>query len=120
MNKFLKIFNSKWNPFGNYDDPIPPEKYFEKYGWFAYPYWYFVRNPFHNFCRYWIGTGNYPAAWKVWHPKRKWNLILPFFSYKERKLNFILAGDLKAMDLNYLGYLLEKGGVSNVAGFILS
>jgi len=56
----LKIWNSKFNPFGNYDDPIPPDWCFQKYGKFAYIYWA-IRNPLHNFCRYWIGTGNYPS-----------------------------------------------------------
>jgi len=84
--RLYKIFKSKKNPFGNYDDPIPSEKYLKKYGWLAYPYHYFIRNPLHNFCYYWIGTGNYPSEWKVWHSKRKWNLILPFFSFRFRCL----------------------------------
>jgi len=81
MNWVLKIWNHKLNPFGNYDDPIPPDWCFQRYGKFAYIYWA-IRNPLHNFCRYWIGTGNYPSEWRVWHSKRRWNLILPFFSYQ--------------------------------------
>ena len=91
MSRFLKIWNCKLNPFGNYDDPIPPEKYLKKFGWFAYLYWYFVRDPLHNFCHYWIGTGNYPSEWKVWHSKRKWNLILPFFSFKYKWFEFYIG-----------------------------
>ena len=86
----LKIWNSKFNPFGNYDDPIPPDWCFQKYGKFAYIYWA-IRNPLHNFCRYWIGTGNYPSEWRVWHSKRRWNLILPFFSYRGKRFEFYIG-----------------------------
>ena len=86
----LKIWNSKFNPFGNYDDPVPPDWCFQKYGKFAYIYWA-IRNPLHNFCRYWIGTGNYPSEWRVWHSKRRWNLILPFFSYRGKRFEFYIG-----------------------------
>lgn len=115
MNNFwLKIFNSKLNPFGNYDEPIPPEWVFEKFGKgtkgkiLAFLYWYFVRNPLHNFDRYWIGTGSYPSAWKVWHPVRKWNLILPFFSYKGKKVEFYIGWRPKADGSQIFGIAFRK------------
>jgi len=117
MERILKFFNSKWNPFGNYDDSVPPEWCFKKYGKLAYFYWYFIRNPFHNFCRYWIGTGSYPAVWKVWHPKRSWNLILPFFSYRGKKVEFYFGWRPKSDGSQLFGISFRKRGVSNVAGF---
>jgi len=89
--KLLQIWNSRINPFGNYDDPIPPKWCFEKYGKFAWFYWFFVRNPLHNFSFYWIGTADKPAEWRVWHSKRKWNLILPFFSYRGKWIEFYIG-----------------------------
>ncbi|RLG09320.1 hypothetical protein DRN73_10100 [Candidatus Pacearchaeota archaeon] len=110
MNKFLEIFNSKWNPFGNYDDPIPPEKYLDKYGWFAYIYWYFIRNPLHNFCYYWIGTGNHPSEWEVWHSKSSWNLILPFFSFRCRWFEFYIGARPKSDGSQIWGISFRKRG----------
>jgi len=98
-DKLLKIWNSKWNPFGNFDEPIPPDWCFEKYGKVkAYLYWYFIRNPLHNFDRYWIGTGNYPAEWRVWSDKRSWNLILPFFSYRGKRIEFYIGWRPKTLE----------------------
>ena len=48
-------------------------------------YMVFIRNPFHNFLYRIIGIKNYPIEWEVWYFKRKWNLILPFFSYRGKK-----------------------------------
>ena len=108
MNKFLKIWNSRLNPFGNYDDPIPSEKYLKKYGWLAYPYHYFIRNPLHNFCYYWIGTGNYPSEWKVWHSKRKWNLILPFFSFRCKWFEFYIGARPKGDGSQIWGFCFRR------------
>jgi len=107
-NKLIEIWNSKWNPFGNYDDPIPPDWCFAKYGKLAWFYWYFIRNPLHNFCHYWIGTGNYPSEWKVWHSKRKWNLILPFFSYKGKKFEFYFGWRPKERGSQIFGIAFRK------------
>ena len=107
-DKLLKIWNSKWNPFGNYDDPIPSDWCFVKYGKLALVYWYFIRNPLHNFCHYWIGTGNYPSEWKVWHSKRKWNLILPFFSYKGKKFEFYFGWRPKERGSQIFGIAFRK------------
>jgi len=97
-DKILRIWNSKWNPFGNYDDPIPPEWCFTKYGGFAWVYWYFIRNPLHNFDHYWIGTGNFPSEWNTYHSKRSWNLILPLFSFRCKWFRF------------YIGWRPKKSG----------
>ena len=106
MNWFLKIWNHKLNPFGNYDDPIPPDWCFQRYRKFAYIYWFFVKNPLHNFCHYWIGTGNYPSEWRVWHNERRWNLVLPFFSYRGKWFEF------------YIGWRPKNGG-SQIFGISL-
>jgi len=103
----LKLWNSKKNPFGNYDDPIPPDWCFQKYGKFAYIYWA-IRNPLHNFCRYWIGTGNYPSEWRVWHSKRKWNLILPFFSYRGKRFEFYIGARPKDDGSQIWGITLRR------------
>ena len=97
-DRILKIWNSKLNPLGNYDDPVPPDWCFEKYGVFAWFYWFFVRNPLHNFSAYWLGTRNYPSAWKVWHTKRSWNLIVPFFSYRGEKWEFYMGWRPKTLE----------------------
>jgi len=87
MDNFLKIFNSKWNPLGNYNNPIPPDWCFAKYGKIkAYLYWYFVRNPLHNFMAYWIGFKDRNLDYtQIWNTKQRWNLVLPFFSYRGKK-----------------------------------
>ena len=108
MSELLKIWNSKLNPFGNYDDPTPSEKCLKKYGWLAYPYHYFIRNPLHNFCYYWIGTGNYPSEWKVWHSKRKWNLILPFFSFRCKWFEFYIGARPKGDGSQIWGFCFRR------------
>jgi len=90
-NWLLKLWNSKLNPLGNYDDPIPPEWCFQKHGKLAYFYWYFIRNPLHNFTHYWIGTMGSPCCWNVFCQHKSWNLILPFFSYKNRFFEFYIG-----------------------------
>ncbi|MEM4620950.1 MAG: hypothetical protein QW607_12160 [Desulfurococcaceae archaeon] len=108
-----KIWNSKSNPFGNYDDPIPDWVY-EKFGKslkgrvLAFLYWYFWRNPLHNFTHYWIGTKNYPSAWKVWHHVRRWNLILPFFSYRGRRIEFYIGWRPKEDGSQVFGIALRR------------
>ena len=105
----MKIWNNKWNPLGNYDNPIPPDWCFAKYGNIkAYLYWYFIRNPFHNFAHFWIGTGNYPSEWKTWHSKRRWNLILPFFSYRGRKWEFYIGARPKDDGSQIWGICLRR------------
>ncbi|MEM5861280.1 MAG: hypothetical protein QXJ20_02705 [Candidatus Aenigmatarchaeota archaeon] len=108
-----KIWNSKYNPFGNYDNSIPDWVYlkFAKYPMhkvLAFLYWYFWRNPLHNFCHYWIGTGNYPACWKTWHISRKWNLILPFFSYDGNKWQFYVGWRPKDNGSQIFGLCLRR------------
>jgi len=107
-DKILNIWNSKYNPFGNFDNPIPPDWVFAKYGKLAYLYWYFWRNPLHNFCHYWIGTGNYPSEWSTWHHQRRWNLILPFFSYRGKKYEFYFGWRPKKDGSQIFGIALRK------------
>lgn len=89
-------WNSKCNPFGNFDDPYPPaDKWPDKPKRVRYLLWYFWRNPMHNFTFYWMGIadksfasmGKYPydvfspiGGWNWAIRKHKW-LRLPFISY---------------------------------------
>lgn len=93
-------WNSKKNPFGNYDDPIPPmwwnievrseisrHKRLPEWNWLAkvliFAGWFFWRNPLHNFMFYWIGFKDRNLDYtQIWNQKQKWNLVLPFFSIK--------------------------------------
>ena len=112
-DKILNIWNSKYNPFGNFDNPIPPDWVFAKYGKLAYLYWYFWRNPLHNFCHYWIGTGNYPSEWSTWHHQRRWNLILPFFSYRGKKYEFYIGWRPKKDGSQIFGIAFRKRKETN-------
>ena len=93
-------WNSKKNPFGNYDDPTPPmwwnievrygmteRKWIPNWNWLAkvliFMGWFFYRNPLHNFMFYWIGFKNGSLDYsQIWNQKQSWNLVLPFFSKK--------------------------------------
>ncbi|MDI1471936.1 hypothetical protein QI155_05240 [Thermodesulfovibrio sp. 1176] len=79
LEKMLKLWNNKINPLGNFDDGLPSQYRSIK----GFIYWYFIRNPFHNFCAYWIGfRGKNIDYSQIWNKKQKWNLVLPFFSFK--------------------------------------
>jgi len=79
MNWIDKLWNSKYNPFGNADDPVPITSQ-------LWLYWYFVRNPLHNFMAYWIGFKDKNLDYtQIWNTKQRWNLVLPFFSYRGKK-----------------------------------
>jgi hypothetical protein len=57
-NMFCKIFSHWLNPFGNWNEPLPyPEhrKFEASQQWLPPSVWWNIRNPFHNFCHYWIG-----------------------------------------------------------------
>mgnify|MGYP001573660200 FL=1 len=93
-------WNSKRNPLGNADDPIPPmwwnievrygmteRKWIPNWNWLAkvliFMGWFFYRNPLHNFMFYWIGFKNGSLDYsQIWNQKQSWNLVLPFFSKK--------------------------------------
>lgn len=77
-------WNSKTNPFGNYDNPEPlPELWKDKPHWIRLLLWYFYRNPLHNLQWYILGivdtidewdiTGDYPKD--VWNPNDGWNRL---------------------------------------------
>lgn len=75
--------NSKYNPLGNFDEPMPPaEKWTGKPQWIRWILW-MVRNPFHNFMFYWIGFKDRNLDYtQMWNTKQSWNLVLPFISKK--------------------------------------
>jgi hypothetical protein len=85
-----RIWKSKLNPFGNYDNPEPPVWYMPLkpfiIRWFM---WSFVRNPLHNFMFYWIGLAGKPHLRRcdeVFSSIGKWNVILPFVSYNGKRI----------------------------------
>jgi len=111
VKKILQSSKLLWAIFGNDEDPEPPVRYMpgrnENLREFM---WFFVRNPLHNFDTRVIGTFKYPSEWRVWHSKRSWNLILPFFSYKGKKVE------------GYIGWrpkMLEDGSMVQMFGFAL-
>lgn len=85
MNWFDKLWNSKYNPFGNADNPVS----ITSKKWF---YWYFIRNPLHNFMTYWIGFKDKNLDYtQIWNTNQRWNLVLPFFSYRGKKWEFYVG-----------------------------
>ena len=57
-SKWCELFNSVWNPLGNYIEPLPtPEKrkIQAEESWMPSWLWWALRNPFSNFCHFWIG-----------------------------------------------------------------
>lgn len=81
------MWNSKCNPLGNFDDPIPPDWYMpNKPYWVRWCMWFFIRNPLHNFMAYWVGFKDRNLDYtQIWNQKQRWNLVLPFFSYRGKK-----------------------------------
>lgn len=55
---FCKAFSHWLNPLGNWNEPLPyPEhrKQQAEQSWLPPAVWWNLRNPFHNFCHYWVG-----------------------------------------------------------------
>lgn len=76
-------WNSKCNPFGNFDEPFPPaDKWPDKPQWLRRVLW-FVRNPFHNFMAYWIGFRGKDWKLSIWKDTDGLNMVLPFISYRK-------------------------------------
>jgi len=83
---WIKLFSYKWNLFGNYDERLPDSYEVGQSFWVRFIKWYFVRNFAHNFMAYWIGfKGKKLDYTEIWNKEQKWNLVLPFFSYRGRK-----------------------------------
>jgi hypothetical protein len=77
-------WNSKINPFGNYEDPTPPDKFQSNRPELIRKILWLVRNPLHNFTFHWIGfhgkVDNVVGDWK----SKGLNLIAvcsPWFAY---------------------------------------
>ena len=99
MNKipwYKKINPLFW--FGNYNDPIlkdnHPNFHPTKPLWIRKLLWG-LRNPLHNFFFFVIGLEDpkvivtYGSQWPK--PGQKWNIILPFFSYKGKSWEIYLG-----------------------------
>lgn len=97
-------WKKKINPlwwFGNYNDPVDrvnqdgtevrPTFYPGKPHWFRAMMWG-LRNPLHNFCFFVIGLEDRTYLindGQIWPKKdRKWNVRLPFISYRGKKWEF--------------------------------
>ena len=91
------IDKALWALFGNDDEhPNPPSHYLsDKPLWYRHVRWW-IRNPAHNFTNYVIGVkkliregkytpgGIYPKS--PFNEDGRWNLCLPFISYRGRYL----------------------------------
>ena len=111
VKRILQSNKLLWAIFGNDEDPEPPAWFMPNRNENLREFmWFFVRNPFHNFDTRVAGTFKYPSEWRVWHSKRSWNLILPFFSYRGKKWE------------GYIGWrpkVLEDGSMVQMFGFAL-
>jgi hypothetical protein len=109
-----KIFSHWLNPFGNWNEPLPfPEKrkLEAQQSWLPpFIYWN-LRNPFHNFCHYWIGitplgkryewiipesndwirTTNNIVGNRQYSYWSKGLIKLPFFNYDNGKFQFYIG-----------------------------
>lgn len=57
-NWFCKLYNHYLNPFGNWNEPLPYPIYNKiaaDESFLPPIIWWNLRNPFHNFCHYWVG-----------------------------------------------------------------
>jgi len=99
-------WDSKWNPFGNFDDGLP-SSIVERFGKVkGFIYWYFIRNPLHNFCFYWIGFKDRNLDYShIWNQKQSWNFVLPFFSYRGKKWEFYFGW---RPDTKAIGFALRR------------
>lgn len=81
-----------WAIFGNDDDPYPPIWFMpNKPQWLRTVMWY-IRNPLHNFFWHVIGFKDKPLDYtQIWNTKQKWNLVLPFFSYRGKRWEFYIG-----------------------------
>ena len=59
--------------------------------WLRTVMWY-IRNPLHNFFWHVIGFKDKPLDYtQIWNTKQKWNLVLPFFSYRGKRWEFYIG-----------------------------
>lgn len=68
-----KWWPSKWNPWGNHEEPDPPEVHrTDLKGWKRRMYWIW-RNPLHNFTHHWIGYYGQVAVRGTFFADKGWN-----------------------------------------------
>ena len=92
LDRIWLVLQSKLNPLGNYDDPEPPDWFMpNRNKWVRRLRWW-IRNPLHNFCWHWIGFKDRNLDYtQIWNTKQKWNLVLPFFSYRGSRIEFYIG-----------------------------
>ncbi len=113
---FCKMFSHWLNPFGNWNEPMPyPEirKVQAEKSWLPAGVWWNLRNPFHNFCHYWIGitplgnryewiipesagwirsTEDYKDNWSYSYWKKEGSRFkLPFWNYTGTSWQFYIG-----------------------------
>lgn len=101
---FCKLYNHWLNPLGNYNEPNPyPEKRkLEAQQSFLHPnLWWAIRNPFHNFCHYWIGITPIGKMHEWIEPQeRGWTRITKPISLT-RSYSYWSRGSIKLPIFNY-------------------
>lgn len=91
--KFITSCRLVWSFCGNQIDTIPPAWHmaYEK-EWKRDFIWFFVRNPFHNFCWYVIGFAEEKYNTQgVWNPNGGFNLQVPFISYRGKRIEWYIG-----------------------------
>ena len=90
--KLLQKIKFLWIVFGNNDNPYPPNWFKPEKSQFVREILWYIRNPFHNFFWYIVGFKDKNLDYtQIWSEKQKWNLILPFFSYRGKKWEFYIG-----------------------------
>ncbi len=100
-------FNSKLNPFANYNEPKPPDWYkTDSTEWVRWLGWFFYRNPLHNFMFYWLGFKDSEFDYtQIWNTKKRLNMVLPFISYRGKKWEFYIGW---RPDKKVLGFAMRR------------
>jgi len=100
--KLLQKIKFLWIVFGNNDNPYPPNWFKPEKSQFVREILWYIRNPFHNFFWHVIGFKDKPLDYtQIWNTKQKWNLVLPFFSYRGNRIEIRKLGyNIKKSDLD--------------------
>ena len=93
------MLNSKWNPFGNYDDAPATGYHPSKPFWVRQLLWW-GRNPLHNFMFHWIGVKGrvVKRVDSIWNPEGGWRtsqvvatVSLPLISYRGKYIEWYMG-----------------------------
>lgn len=113
-NWLCTYFSHYLNPLGNWNEPLPyPEhrKVEAEQSILPPSIWWLIRNPFHNFCHYWVGITPLGNRYEWLEPElngwerivgpndKKWqysywkkgNIKLPFWNYEGNSWQFYIG-----------------------------